>query len=71
MKIRDRLDTINFVDVGIFHKTMSTFHLEKFPFIFTGMQVEGVGIKGCNFTGNSVHYLKRLEREIESDPYIQ
>lgn len=47
----------------------STIHLEKFPFIFTGMQVRGVGVKGCTFTGNSMHYLTRPEGETESDPY--
>jgi hypothetical protein len=67
----DQLESINVVDV-VFSQNVarlgSAIHIEKFPFIFTGMQVGGVGVKRCTFTGNSVHYLTRLEGG-NSDPY--
>ena len=67
----DQVDMINIVDV-LFARNIarlgSAIHIEKFPFIFSGMQVGGVGVKGCTFIGNNVHYAARWESE-NSDPY--
>ena len=67
----DPLDVINILDV-VFSQNVARlawirYSHEKFPFIFTGIQIGGVRVKGCTFTGNSMHYLTRLEKE-NSDP---